>query len=354
MLFWPAKEYGYINTRIRAKKAAFLGIGEFERFSRAVDFDELMSFLEGTSYAKIMHEEAPQGIYHPDELSIILSKDLVEVTSIIKRPLKGKVREFLESYMHMFTAENLKTIIRSIHADMDKNELLSYLIPLTSMQSEIFELIVKGDSVKDVVERLPYEDLKKALLLKMPLFEEFNSTAPLEVTIDEWYLSIIKNALHGFSKSDHQRIIRLFETRVVLRNVLTMLRVFALKYDIRIAEMSMIHFNQKVDNLIERILKSTSWEELLNDLARSRFRRIIRRIYLLYDSTHDLIEVELLIEDYLAQHMKKQLSGYPFHLGIIVGFISMKYYEIKNLVSIALGVEKGEPPEEIMKMITLL
>ena len=142
MLFWPAKEYGYINTRIRAKKAAFLGIGEFERFSRAVDFDELMSFLEGTSYAKIMHEEAPQGIYHPDELSIILSKDLVEVTSIIKRPLKGKVREFLESYMHMFTAENPRTpeILASPQLLLHPDSRLPHITPLwTGMRDQPFD-----------------------------------------------------------------------------------------------------------------------------------------------------------------------------------------------------------------------
>ena len=354
MLFWPAKEYGYINTRIRAKKAAFLGLGEIERFLHAVDFEEFMNLLEGTAYAKIIHEEAPQGIFHPDDLSIILAKDLVQVVTNIKKPLKGKVRDFLESYMQLFTAENLKTIVRGIHAGMDKEELFSYVIPLTPIQSHTFELIVEADSVKDFVENLPYEEIKEALLLKMPLYEKFNSTAALEVIIDEWYLDIIKNALDDFPKSDQKRVIRIFETRVVLRNILTMLRVFELKYDIKIAEMSMIHFNRTVDNLIERFLKSTSWEELIRELAKTRFRKISRRIYQLYESTHDLIEVELFIEDYLAQQMKKQLSGYPFHLGIIVGFISMKHYEIKNLVSIALGVEKGEPPTEIMKMITLL
>jgi V/A-type H+-transporting ATPase subunit C len=354
MLFWPAKEYGNINTRIRAKKAAFLGFGEIEKFLHAVDFEEFMNFLDGTSYANIIHEEAPQGVFHPDELSTILAKDLVQVVTNIKRPLRGKVRKFLEAYMEMFTAENLKTIVRGIHADMDKEEIFSFVIPLTSIQSHIFELIVEAETVKDFVEKIPYKEIKERLLLKMPLYEELNSTAPLEVTIEEWYLDIIKSALNGFPKSDQKRMTRIFETRVILRNILTMLRVFALKYDIKIAEMSMIHFNKTINYLNKRILQSTSWDELFSEIAKSKFRKIGRRIYQLYEATHDLIEVELLIDDYLAQQMKQQLSGYPFHLGIIAGFISMKHYEIKNLVSIGLGVEKGEPPDEIMKMITLL
>ena len=119
-------------------------------------------------------------------------------------------------------------------------------------------------------------------------------------------------------------------------------------------EISMIHFSDKTDELIERILKRKTWEEVLRELSNTKYSRIGNQIQRLYEQKNDLAEVELLIEDYQAQQVKEQLRGFPFHLGIIVGFISMKFYEMRNVRSIAVGLEKGESPDEIRKMIILI
>ncbi|TFG06339.1 hypothetical protein EU522_01745, partial [Candidatus Thorarchaeota archaeon] len=48
-----------------------------------------------------------------------------------------------------------------------------------------------------------------------------------------------------------------------------------------------------------------------------------------------------------------QLTAFPFHVGTILGFFSLKYYEIRNLRSIAVGLERGESAENIRRMITI-
>ncbi|MCK5389948.1 MAG: V-type ATPase subunit, partial [Candidatus Thorarchaeota archaeon] len=48
-----------------------------------------------------------------------------------------------------------------------------------------------------------------------------------------------------------------------------------------------------------------------------------------------------------------QLTAFPFHLGTIIGFFSLKQYEVRNLRSIAVGIERGESAEVIRRMITI-
>ena len=354
MLLWPAKEYGLINTRIRGKKTRFLTAGDFERLLQSDDFDEFINLLEATSYGSILREEFPEGVPHPDELAIILSKDFVEVISTLIKSLSGKVRSFMESYMNMVTAENLKSIIRGVYVGLDKEELLRFAVPLNPSQGEEFSKLVKAESVEELIGQIPFEDLRELLLSKIPEFDEFDSTAVFEVAIEEWYLNTVKNELEKFPKSDQQRIMGILETRVVLRNTLSILRAQELGLSSRIVRISMIHFSKRTNDLMERMLKFTTWQDVLSELSSSKYRRIGKQIHRLYEQEKDLAEVELLIEDYQAQKVKDQLRGFPFHLGIIVGFISMKFYEVRNIRSIAVGLEKRESPDEIRKMITIL
>ena len=354
MLFWPAREYGLVNTRIRGKKSRFLTVGDFERFLQADNFDEFIKLLEATSYGSILREEYPEGVPHPDELAIILSKDFVYVMTSLIKSLSGKTRSFMETYMNMVTTENLKSIIRGVHVGLDKDEILRFAVPLTPKQEQEFAFLVQFKSVEELINRLPYEDLKELLSSHLPAYEELDSTAVFEVAIEEWYLQMVKEELGEFPKSDQIRVMDILETRVVLRNVLSVLRALELGLESRITEISMIHFTEKTNKLIESILKYKTWEEVLRELSKTKYSRIGQQILRLYEQKKDLAEVELLIEDYQAQQVKKQLRGFPFHLGIIVGFISMKFYEVRNVRSIAVGLEKGESPDEIRKMITIL
>ncbi|MHA2358926.1 MAG: V-type ATPase subunit, partial [Candidatus Thorarchaeota archaeon] len=96
-----------------------------------------------------------------------------------------------------------------------------------------------------------------------------------------------------------------------------------------------------------------TWREVFTRLDATRFSELSGRLARLYDEHNDLSQVELAIEDYIAQRVKNQLTAFPFHLGTLTGFSNLKYYEIKNVRSIAVGIERKEPADEIRKMITI-
>jgi vacuolar-type H+-ATPase subunit C/Vma6 len=267
--------------------------------------------------------------------------------------LAGKVRDFTETYLNMFLAESIKSIIRGLHVELDREEMLQFLVPTSPKQAQEFEALIDTGTVKRAIEAMPYWEVKIALLTRLPVYEELDSTAPLEVAIEEWYLRSVLDALKEFPKNDQNKVLDVLEARVDLRNALIMIRALALQLEPRIIDMSMVRFTRKSQSLMASLKTSSSWREVMNKLAGTRYGQLAGRLARIYEDTNDMSELELAIEDYIAKRVQLQLSAYPFHIGTILGFFSLKYYEIRNIRSIAVGLERGESPENIRRMITI-
>ena len=100
-------------------------------------------------------------------------------------------------------------------------------------------------------------------------------------------------------------------------------------------------------------MNAKSWREVLAKLDSTRFAQLGGRLVRLFEDTNDMGNVELAIEDYIAQRIKRQMTAFPFHLGTVIGFFSLKQYEVRNIRSIAVGIERGESAETIRRMITI-
>jgi V/A-type H+-transporting ATPase subunit C len=351
MALRAATEYAYVNARIRGLKARFLTVGDYERLLQAPSYEEFIRGLSDTYYGPLIVREYPREVPTSADLGRILTKDYADVSYRLTRTLTGKVRAFTETYLDMFLAENIKSILRGLHVGLDRDEILAYLVPASPSQAQEFEILVDQGSVKRAIEVMPYWDQKIALLTRLPVYEELDSTAPLEVAIEEWYLRSVLEALKKFPRQDRERVLDVLEARVDLRNLLTMIRALALQLDARVIEMSMVRFTRKA--LMESIMTSPSWREAISKLNETRYAQLAGRLARLYEETEDISELELAIEDYIATRVKLQLTAYPFHVGTILGFFSLKRYEIRNLRSIAVGLERGMSAENIRRIITI-
>lgn len=333
-------------------KSRFLTIGNYESLLSSSSYEDFMKILSGTYYGQVITRDSGTTRPDPEELALILSRDFADVAANLSRSLTGKVREFTNTYLEMFMAESVKSIIRGIHVGLDREEILRFAVPSTPEQLSLFETLVDAGSVSKMIDLLPQWDLRVALLTKLPSYEEFSSPAPLEVAIEEWYLKKVLSALENFSDSDARRVLDILESRVILRNTLTALRAVALQLDSRALEQSLIRFH-KANEFMESLKTVNLWREVITKLDSTRFSEFGGRLARLYEETEDLSDVELAIEDYIAQRVKLQLTAYPFHLGTIIGFFSLKYYEVRNIRSIAVGVERGQAADDIRKMITI-
>ncbi len=347
-----ANEYGFVNARIRGMKSRFLTVGNYESLLSSSSYEDFIKILSGTYYGPVISRDSTTSRPSPEELALILSHDFANVSTSLSRTLTGRVREFTNTYLEMFMAESVKSIIRGVHVGLERDEILRFAVPQTPEQATLFETLVDAGSVSKLIDLIPQWDLRVALLTKLPSYEEFNSTAPLEVAIEEWYLRNVIEALKGFSADEAKRVLDILESRVILRNALTTLRAVILQLESRALEQSLIRF-AKAREFTDSLKTVNTWRDVITRLETTRFGQFGGRIARLYEETEDLSDVELAIEDFIAQRVKQQLTAYPFHLGTIIGFFSLKYYEVRNIRSIAVGVERGQSAENIRKMIII-
>ncbi|MHA1480464.1 MAG: V-type ATPase subunit [Candidatus Thorarchaeota archaeon] len=348
-----ANQYGFVNARIRGMMSRFVTLDVYENLLQSASYDEYLKMLANTYYGPIISRAHPTGSPAPDDLALILSGDFATVSHNLTRSLSGEVSTFTKAYMNMFLAESVKSMIRGIHVGLDKDEILRFSVPTSPDEAEEFEKLAELGSVQSFIENLPYWNLKLALLTRLPAYEEYDTTAPLEVAIESWYLRTILRALNSFSYEEQKRVLDIIEARVDLRNVLTMLRALALQLEPHSIEMSLVSFTSRSRTLLDRISSKTSWREVLSQLETTRYKDLGGRLARSYEESQSLVTVELAIEDYIAQRVRQLLSAFPFHLGTVVGFFNLKYYEVRNLRSIAVGIERGESAENIRRMITI-
>lgn len=333
-------------------KSRFISIGVYESLIQASSYPDFIKMLSGTYYGSVIAKHSQTQVPSPDELALILSQDFVDVSANLSRSLTGKVRIFTDTFLEMFFAESIKSIIRGIHVGLDKDEILRFSVPSSSAQVSLYQTLVNAPSVNKMIDLLPQWDLKVALLTRFPSYQEYDSTAPLEVAVEEWYLRKVVDALKEFSKDEQKRVMDILESRVILRNVLIGIRATLLGFERRALELSLVRFSRS-QMLTDAIASSKTWREVIAKLDNTRFAQFGGRIARMYEDTDDLGDVELAIEDFIAQRIKLQLTAFPFHLGTIIGFFSLKQYEMRNLRSIAVGIERGESAETIRRMITI-
>jgi len=348
-----AKEFGFVNARIRGQLARSLKIGTYERLLRSKDYAEFIAALMTTHYGPAISAATPGKLPSPEALAMILATHYSDVNHKLTRSLSGKVRDFAEAYSLVFLTEGLKTVIRGMHVGLKRNEILSFVVPVSPVQAELFARLVKKENVEKLIEDIPILDLKIALLTRLPVYVELESPVPFEIALEEWYLRKVMESLDAFPDEYKQRIIQLLENRVDLRNTVMMLRALVLGLNRRMIGVSMVRFTEDSWTYVDAIRWRTSWADVLMQLKKTRHTAIAAQLSRIYGKTNDLAEIELAVKDYLAQQIKKQLAGYPFHLGTVIGFFNLKYLEMRNVISIAVGVEKGEPASIIRQMITI-
>jgi vacuolar-type H+-ATPase subunit C/Vma6 len=304
-----AKEYGFVNARVRGQLARSLNIADYERLLRSKDYKKFIGALRGTRYGPVISAATPAELPNPEELALILAVDYANVSHRLTRSLSGKVRGFAEAYSLVFLTEGLKTVIRGKHAGLEKSEILSFVVPTSPAQAKMFAQLLEKENVEKLIEDIPILDLKVTLLTKLSAYEEFDSPVPLEVALEEWYLRKIMDALEEFPDEDKQRIVQLLEARVDLRNTTMMLRALILGFNRRMTNASIIRFTEDSQAFGDSIRQRDSWEGVLLQLRKTKHTEMATRLRRIYTETQDLAEIELDVEDYIAQQIKKQITG---------------------------------------------
>jgi V/A-type H+/Na+-transporting ATPase subunit C len=174
-----AFSYAAAQGHIRARLSGFLDRPTWARLLEAGSLPELSQFLGRTGAAPAI---TPDGAVRLQ----ILRGEAADAGRAVARFLPRVSRQLVAWYNERFEIENLKTVLRAIHYQLERPRALSSLIPLHPPRWPWEELLEAG-SVAAVIDRIRESPYARPLEHGMDRYQQERRLFYLEVAVDLFY-----------------------------------------------------------------------------------------------------------------------------------------------------------------------
>lgn len=354
----------YVNARIRSRRRVLLDEADYRKLLR-MGPNEIARFLEETEYEREVNELGArhQGV---DLVEYALNANLSRHFSDLLDWSDGQLYEQLARYLRKFDAWNIKTILRGIYTDTDRETISVDLIRSGELRGRALDSLLEASSIDDAIERLSGTIYYDALTDAYPDFEETGLLVPLENAVDRvFYEHLIAGNDGATGPADRvlesQRLAtgtpaelyREFLTAEIdFLNVRNALRIARSQSQLEPGDyyieggrlftaQELARLTGDMDELVNVIRESTYGDELADALDALA-------------GAESLLEVEHVIDEALIAYGDWLGSRYPVSVCPIIAYVLAKEREVQNVTAIARGREAGLTEEEIREELVFL
>jgi V/A-type H+-transporting ATPase subunit C len=341
--------YEYVTARARARRAALFDADDYRKLIR-MGPGEIARFMEETEYETEMNALGARysGV---DLIEYALNRNLAKHFDDLLGFSEGRLYDYIARYLRKFDAWNVKTIIRGVYAEADRQSVEDDLIRAGEFSDQLLERLVSAESIEAVVERLDGTIFGEPLAEALEEFEESGVLVPLENAVDRRYYRLLRSDLPSEPDRATRLYIEFLEAEIDFQNIKNALRLARSGADIDPAEYfipgGQLFREEELrtlvgnpDQLVERIRDSPYGDDLdaaLDDL----------------DEAGSLIEFELALERALLEYSKTLSNRYPLSVCPVLAYILAKEREVDNIRAIARGKEAGLSEDEIQEELVI-
>jgi len=338
-------DYAYPNARVMALKSFMLKEDDMKGLVAAKNLEEYISLLEHTPYKQGMGKITATEI---EGIENALLSSLIAVNRLALGIAPRDTQKFFAAYMAVHEVELLKLIINSFEPREDgKREDTDY---------SVYDPILSSDAKRFVKEAADAKTKKEAIeLLKGTNYdflcdataEDLNLQGYTSSMLDKHYYENLWDAIEGVSSQDAEYLKKLVGTEIDITNIMILLRStlcgcraerFTISGGFRLAS-RIGGLSGKDAAEIESFLSSTFYRDAVSEGMKN------------YEKEKSLLRLELMFKKRILAEYRRVFLGNPFHIGVLLGFLKLKEYEVKNLRAIAVAVENGLNPRDIMELV---
>jgi vacuolar-type H+-ATPase subunit C/Vma6 len=330
-----------------------LSAGDYEKILQADTFEESARLLSATSTGAELVEVLTKPQVDLLEIDQALTNVYVKTFKMMSAYAPKQARLFLETYFKKTDIDGLKTVIRSVHNRVPKEEALKFLIATSEKKRAEFARLLEAQSMEQLVEEVQDKVLRETLSTALTLYESTHSTVPLEASLDKSLYRLLWSQIKKKLRSlDREHAEELVGTRIDLTNMLIALRSRDLNLGTPALELLMIPVNYKLRLGFDEITKTRSALEVLSLVGTAAYREIVQQGRELYEKEPDITQIEGLADRYIAHQSFKEFTGYSFHIGIALAYLNLKFYELRNIKASIIGKYENIPIQKIRNVLT--
>jgi V/A-type H+/Na+-transporting ATPase subunit C len=341
-------KYAFANAKIRAMRSYLLEPAVFTALLEAADRYECLEILKKTPYQG--------GFARLDERSNDLQaieKELVQYDLGIFRKVAATLsskaeQEFVSLISQRYELEEIKVILRIWHHKSPVN-WQDHIVAGRIEYDIDFAKLVAAQHIEEFILLLDHTPYKKPLLRAREKYKEHNSSFYLEASLDVDYYERLIACIGRFSSVDQKVARKILGIEVDIENINWLIRLR--KY-----------YSLGIGEMLEWFIPGGQW--IHKDSVRKYYTtdgltKVVESVSLgPYAGIKELAQENvLLIENFLHEillnEVKSALSGFPFTIGTVMGYLILKQKETKNIRSLLHAKEYGWRKEEIMPLLSL-
>jgi V/A-type H+-transporting ATPase subunit C len=328
--------------------------------------NDISSILEKTPYKAEISRIRGKGLSSSSLEDALLQNFVKTCEKLLKYFARSHapkdVRLLISTFLMKFEVDCVKGLLRAKQAELTVEEAMKYIMPVGRLdEARCRKTMETSENITDVVESLSDLEYGSVLERAFAFYEEEKISYLLEVALDRHVYSKLWRAtgkLGGLDKNIARSIIGLEIDSV---NIKTILRCRAMGISDDEIRRCLIPVSEVLgEKELEEVMREADMQSFINSLVRLAKRAMARDYTYVFTEIQEshvtsLTRLETILDRGLVKtglRMIKRHTPY-FNIGLILAFLNLKRFEVRNLRAVIRGSEAGIPPDRVKKLLIL-
>jgi V/A-type H+-transporting ATPase subunit C len=339
--FFP---YTYPNARVRARTGRLFNEKEFSEIVESQNVEEVKNYLRGVpDYAKYIDT-------YPLEKA--LDSQLAETYDLIARITPDDSKDSFKFLLKKWDIKNIKSIIIAKEAGLSHEQTVDLVVPFGELSNKLDSLI-DSDSVEEVLNALEGTEYPKVVEDAIPIYKETGLLLPLEASMDKY---LLENLLKTSATPEDENTTLLHNyigTMVDVANIKIILRAKADNIKYEDIEPYMVSDGYEIREWkLKELMEAEDVSGVISGLEGTDYAPMLSDAMSEFTETGSMANFEKLLDGYVVKTAKTISLKNQFGIGPMIGFLSRKETEVRNLKIIARGKrEAGFSSSMIKEML---
>lgn len=321
----------------------------------------ISSVLENTSYNTQISEVRSKELTSIS-LEGALLKNFIKTYEEIMELSPKDVRLLLSALLMKFEVNCVKAMLRAKKAELSVEEAMKYIIPAGRLdEASCRKTLENSESIADVIDLLSDLEYGSVLEKAFEVYLEQKIFYLLEVALDRHVYYKIWKAIGKFWGLDKKIARTVIGLEIDSVNIKTILRCKAMGVSENQIRQYLIPVSEVLgEKELEEAMSGLDIQSTLNSLVKSAKHALARDHQYVFAELQDLhvtslTTLETVLDRGLVETNLRIIKRYTpfFNIGLLLAFLNLKWFEIKNLRTIIRGSEARVTPDRVEKLLIL-
>jgi len=334
-----AGRYAELAAAVRSYKSELIRRDQIERIIESGSLSETISQLTRGQLTG-----ADDGDLAPVEAFLI--QRVISVSSNLSAYAPYDARNLVRLLSQRYEFDCIKQVLKCTVEQMEPTTALRNISPAGRFTADRCKELIEARNPNRVIDALTDGDLKQITAAKLG---EKNAGAAV-AAVDQYYYRKLWTVSNLPDPLDAQSARNLIGELIDHLNMLLALRAKIVGLDSRTTSEMMIPVNYALGKAFSEVAEASSFTNALRVLEKTQYSRAFRN---LPASDTVIVDVERALHVNHAESCLNSFAGSPFNVGLALGLLFLKDYELHDLLTVINGRANHISSDRILESLIL-